>query len=76
MINIKDGRGPLLLACSAGNENITRRLVLAGADVDVQAEDGMTCLMCACQFGWIRVTEELLSRGCQIHRAMMVGILQ
>ena len=33
---LKDGRGPLLLACLAGNENITRRLVLAGADVDVQ----------------------------------------
>ena len=36
----------------------------------------MTCLMCACQFGWIRVTEELLKRRCHIHRAMMVGNTQ
>ena len=35
-ISLKDGRGPLLLACLAGNENITRKLVLAGANVDVQ----------------------------------------
>ena len=33
----------------------------------------MTCLMCACQFGWIRVTAELLERGCHIHKAMMVS---
>ena len=41
----------------------------------VLLQDGMTCLMCACQFGWIRVTEELLKRRCHIHRAMMVGTL-
>ena len=45
-----DGRGPLLLACLAGNENIAWRLVLAGADVDVQERVSLK--------GYVQKTEE------------------
>lgn len=49
-VNWKDSTGstPLMKACSSGRLDIVRRLVEAGADVDVRNNDGNTALCWAC----------------------------
>ncbi len=35
-------------------------------------QDGGTALMCACQWGWKDVAQELIDNQCNIHKAMKV----
>ncbi|KAJ8945177.1 hypothetical protein NQ314_009309 [Rhamnusium bicolor] len=46
-VNVQDGWTPLLLAASFGNPELTRELIIRGADV-TSDRDGCTALMMAC----------------------------
>nr|XP_016929437.1 KN motif and ankyrin repeat domain-containing protein 1 isoform X7 [Drosophila suzukii] len=51
----------LMLAVSHGNEEMINMLLDAGADINIQDEDGSTALMCAAEHGRADVIKTLLS---------------
>ncbi|XP_016997404.2 KN motif and ankyrin repeat domain-containing protein 2 isoform X2 [Drosophila takahashii] len=51
----------LMLAVSHGNGDMVNMLLDAGADINIQDEDGSTALMCAAEHGRVEVIKHLLS---------------
>jgi ankyrin repeat protein len=54
---------PLAEAAVAGNADVVRRLLTAGADVEAQDADGQTALMIAARSSVIEVARLLLENG-------------
>ncbi|XP_037914287.1 KN motif and ankyrin repeat domain-containing protein 2 isoform X3 [Hermetia illucens] len=52
----------LMLAVSHGNLDMVEMLLAAGADINIQDEDGSTALMCAAEHGRIDIVKHLLSQ--------------
>lgn len=50
-----------MLAVSHGNADMVTMLLDAGADINIQDEDGSTALMCAAEHGRVDVIKHLLS---------------
>ncbi|XP_055372370.1 KN motif and ankyrin repeat domain-containing protein 1 isoform X2 [Condylostylus longicornis] len=53
----------LMLAVSHGNLDMVEMLLEAGADINIQDEDGSTSLMCAAEHGRIDIVKYLLSQS-------------
>ena len=51
-----------MLAVSHGRLDLAELLLTAGADVNVQDEDGSTALMCASEHGHVELVKLLLSQ--------------
>ncbi|ALC41923.1 CG10249 [Drosophila busckii] len=52
----------LMLAVSHGNGDMVNMLLDAGADINIQDEDGSTALMCAAEHGRVDIVKHLLSQ--------------
>ncbi|KAH8355322.1 hypothetical protein KR093_010902 [Drosophila rubida] len=52
----------LMLAVSHGNSDMVAMLLDAGADINIQDEDGSTALMCAAEHGRVDIVKHLLSQ--------------
>ncbi|XP_034476117.1 KN motif and ankyrin repeat domain-containing protein 2 isoform X2 [Drosophila innubila] len=52
----------LMLAVSHGNGDMVDMLLDAGADINIQDEDGSTALMCAAEHGRVDIVKHLLSQ--------------
>jgi len=52
-----------MLAVSHGRLDLVQLLLEAGADVNVQDEDGSTALMCASEHGHVELVKLLLSQA-------------
>lgn len=50
-----------MLAVSHGNMDMVKMLLAAGADINIQDEDGSTALMCAAEHGRIDIVKILLT---------------
>lgn len=51
-----------MLAVSHGNLDMVQMLIEAGADINIQDEDGSTSLMCAAEHGHIDIVKYLLAQ--------------
>lgn len=51
-----------MLAVSHGNSDMVEMLLEAGADINIQDEDGSTALMCAAEHGRVDIVKHLLSQ--------------
>lgn len=51
----------LHIACASGQSKLVRRLVVAGASVDLQDAAGRTALLIACESGDLMLVRQLLS---------------
>ena len=58
----KDGRTPIIEALIGGNEDIASLLIDQGADVSIQASDGMTALHLACQYNMPNIITKILNK--------------
>jgi len=57
-----------MLAVSHGRLDLAELLLTAGADVNVQDEDGSTALMCASEHGHVELVKLLLSQpNCDVN---------
>lgn len=52
-----------MLAVSHGNIDMVQMLLDAGADINIQDEDGSTALMCAAEHGRIDIVKLLLAQS-------------
>lgn len=52
----------LMLAVSHGNLDMVQMLIEAGADINIQDDDGSTSLMCAAEHGHIDIVKYLLAQ--------------
>ncbi|XP_055316323.1 uncharacterized protein LOC129576009 isoform X3 [Sitodiplosis mosellana] len=59
----KHSQTALMLATSHGNYNMVRMLLDAGADINIQDEDGSTALMCAAEHGRMEIIKILLAQS-------------
>ena len=53
---------PLIQASKCGHVDLVRRLLVAGAHVNHQSEDGSHALISACEFGHLDVVNLLLGK--------------
>lgn len=51
-----------MLAVSHGRLDMVRMLVAAGADINIQDEDGSTAIMCASEHGHLGIVKFLLAQ--------------
>lgn len=58
----KHNQTALMLAVSHGNLDMVQILIEAGADINIQDEDGSTALMCAAEHGKIDIVKLLLAQ--------------
>lgn len=58
----KHSQTALMLATSHGNYDMVRMLLEAGADINIQDEDGSTALMCAAEHGRMDIIKILLAQ--------------
>ncbi|XP_031630947.1 KN motif and ankyrin repeat domain-containing protein 4 isoform X2 [Contarinia nasturtii] len=58
----KHSQTALMLATSHGNYQIVRMLLEAGADINIQDEDGSTALMCAAEHGRMDIIKIILAQ--------------
>ncbi|XP_037044610.1 uncharacterized protein LOC119080396 isoform X1 [Bradysia coprophila] len=59
----KHNQTALMLAVSHGNLDMVQMLLDAGADINIQDEDGSTALMCAAEHGRIDIVKLLLAQS-------------
>lgn len=59
----KHSQTALMLATSHGNYSMVRMLLEAGADINIQDEDGSTALMCAAEHGRMDIIKILLAQS-------------
>lgn len=52
-----------MLAVSQGNLDMVQMLIAAGADINIQDQDGNTALMCAAEHGRLDIVKLLLSQS-------------
>jgi hypothetical protein len=69
-----NGYTPLIWASSRGHTEAVRLLLEAGADVDLEANDGQTALMRAADYGHAEVVELLLKSGADVNTQNKNGI--
>lgn len=58
----KNSQTALMLAVSHGNFTMVQMLVEAGADINIQDDDGSTALMCAAEQGHLDIIKYLLAQ--------------
>jgi KN motif and ankyrin repeat domain-containing protein len=58
----KNSQTALMLAVSHGNFEIVQMLAVAGADINIQDDDGSTALMCAAEQGHLDIVKYLLAQ--------------
>lgn len=58
----KHNQTALMLAVSHGNLEMVKMLLEAGADINIQDDDGSTALMCAAEHGRIDIVKLLLAQ--------------
>lgn len=51
-----------MLAVSHGRLDMVKMLLEAGADINIQDEDGSTALMCAAEHGHLKIVQHFLSQ--------------
>ncbi|MGH0133736.1 UNVERIFIED_CONTAM: hypothetical protein FKN15_025418 [Acipenser sinensis] len=56
-----------MVASYCGQCDCIRELIMQGADINLQREDGGTALSAACQYGHSKVVETLLKNGSNVH---------
>jgi len=57
-----------MLGASHGRFDTVRLLIEAGADLNIQDEDGSTALMCAAEHGHIQIAQFLVAQPeCDLH---------
>jgi len=59
---LQHGQTALMLAVSHGRLDTVVMLLEAGADVNIQDEDGSTALMCAAEHGHVDIVKYFLSQ--------------
>ena len=59
----KNSQTALMLAVSHGNFEIVQMMVEAGADINIQDDDGSTALMCAAEQGHLDIIKFLLAQA-------------
>jgi hypothetical protein len=59
---LKHSQTALMLAVSHGNLDMVQMLIEAGADINIQDDDGSTALMCAAEHGHIDIVKYLLAQ--------------
>jgi len=65
-----------MLAVSHGKIDLAQMLINAGADVNIQDEDGSTALMCASEHGHIDIVKLLLAQPtCDVTLTDNVSVL-
>lgn len=69
-----NGYTPLLWAASRGHAETVRILLSAGANADVQADDGQTALMRACDNGRTEIAAVLVGAGADVNLATENGV--
>lgn len=65
-LNVKDAMGgssPLIVAATFGQTEVAKALIDAGADVDLQNNEGSTALLTAALFCHTEIVEALLDKG-------------
>lgn len=71
----KNSQTALMLAVSHGNFTMVQMLVEAGADINIQDDDGSTALMCAAEQGHLDIIKYLLAQqDCDSTKHDVVGI--
>lgn len=64
-----------MLAVSHGRLDMVMMLIEAGADINIQDEDGSTALMCAVEHGHMDIVKYLLRQpDCDVNIADVVNI--
>ncbi len=61
-----DGHTPLYVAAQGGHETVTKQLIAACGNVDLQTDFGRTPLYAAAQNGHASVTEQLIEARCNV----------
>lgn len=65
---MQHGQTALMLGASHGRFDTIRLLLEAGADINIQDEDGSTALMCAAEHGHMKIVKYLLAHpDCNPH---------
>ncbi len=74
-VNYQGAKGytPLYWAAGSGHEAVTKQLIDARCDVDLQTEDGCTPLLTAAGGGHEAVTKQLIDARCNVDRQDKCG---
>jgi len=74
-INYKNtlGSTPLTVAIFGGYSTVTKELIQARCDIDLQGENGGTPLHFAAQVGNVPITEQLIAAGCNVNIQLKNG---
>ena len=67
------GRTPLGVAIFGGHSTVTKELIKARCDIDLQGKDGGTPLHFAAQEGNVPITEQLIAAGCNLNIQLKNG---
>jgi hypothetical protein len=68
-----DGRTPLSIAIFGGYSTVTKELIKARCDTDLQGEDGGAPLHVAAQEGNVPITEQLIAACCNLNIQLKNG---
>ncbi len=75
LINYQDtlGATPLLTAAANGHESVTKQLLEARCNVDLQMQDGESALYIAAKNGYTSVTKQLIAAHCNVDVQVVRG---